>query len=199
MDLALEYSFFSSQICSVVFFRECYLDILAFASAYADQLFFESRNECSGAQLQRLSFCSAAFELFIADPSFIVDEHHVSILSRSVDRYHSGVLSCHALDFVFNIFVCHFRLHCFDLNTLIILHFDFRIACYFDGDRKALALLQFAEVCLRVVDNIQIQFIQCQRIMKREELVDGIFKEYGFTILLLDDASWSLTLSETVY
>ena len=63
---------------------------------------------------------------------------------------------------------------------------------------KPSPFFSLAEVCLRAVDNVQIQFIQCQRIMKREELVDGIFKEYGFTILLLDDASWSLALSETV-
>ena len=89
MDLALEDGFLAGQIFRVILLRECDLDFYVIILGSADKLFFKSRNECAGTDLQRISFCCAAFELLVAYESRVIDQNGISLLNRSVDLDHA--------------------------------------------------------------------------------------------------------------
>ena len=86
----------------------------------------------------------------------------------------------------------------FDLNTLVVLDFDFRIDLNGDRCGEAFALFDGGELNTGRINNLEFQFIYCCTVVRAQQIVDRIFSEHAFAVSLLDDAARRLALAESV-
>ena len=64
MDFAFKHGFFASKVFSIVVRRECHSDVCFVARFHANQTFFETRDELTGAKNKRVAFCRATVKCF---------------------------------------------------------------------------------------------------------------------------------------
>ncbi|MNM91408.1 hypothetical protein D3C81_1037050 [compost metagenome] len=81
MNFYFEYSFFTSQIFSMVSFRECYSYVFEVASSKTYYLLFKTRDESTASKFQRVTLCLAAFKSYAVNRTVKVDNYSVAVLS----------------------------------------------------------------------------------------------------------------------
>ncbi len=182
----------------MIFFRERNDNVPLFSGIRANQLFLKARNEHAGTNLQLLSLSGAALKLLLTCETGIIQNDGIPFADRSFRQNHSRISLLQRFDLFVNVRFLNLDLFLFNFYAQIILNLDDRVDRNRDGNGQRLALADLGEFGCGTVDDFQLQFLDGGRIRILEQVVDRIFKEDAFAVMLFDDASWSLTLSEAV-
>ena len=180
-----------------IILREGDVDVLLFAGAHADQLFFEARNKGVGTKLESMAFGLAAIKRLSIQEAFKVDVHGVAHLGRALYRQHTRIALLDVLDFIINRLFRNSLSGADGLKTLILAEDDFRIGRYVKGKLAGLFIRHIDVGNTGLADNAQLALFHTEFKSLGCQIVHRILIKDFFSIHALNDLTRGLALAET--
>ena len=198
VDVYLKGSWLACQFFCMVIFRESNVYFYVIAGLMTDQLLLEARDEHLGTQSQAVILCLTTLKWLTIQEALKVHYNDVIVLSATIYGNHSGITIQQFLYLSVYIFLCYFNGLWSNLQTLVVLNVYNRHSSNscLKGQTVLLAYLNNLKVDF-VLNYIQLCLCNCSIQRLRINLFDCILEEYVLAVVLLDECSWGLALTET--